>query len=331
MEYDVFISHSSKDKTIADAICHALEENDIRCWIAPRDIRPGKTWASEIGQGIKNSQIVLLVYTKNANQSEAVSNEIDIAFSNKKTIIPFLIDNTPMNEDFNFYLNRKHWLVAYPDYKKKFAELINSVCHILNKNKNGNIVVAPQKTSLSIWAKIGVALVIVAAISVVSFFAFQSKTTIENSPKTEIVGDSVKENGATNDTVKTVIDTIKPTPKIPIDNGKPKETKTSEPKQKTVASEQKKENQKSPSEPPMSQKTDKIIDGHSYLGFVNEMGQPHGEGTMSYMFPCVVKLPNSIKKEITVEIGDKIISRNWENGVPLRGEFKSKKGESFKW
>jgi hypothetical protein len=29
MAHDVFISHSSKDKQAADAICHALEKNNI--------------------------------------------------------------------------------------------------------------------------------------------------------------------------------------------------------------------------------------------------------------------------------------------------------------
>src|SRR5215472_7170060 len=40
----VFISHSSKDREIADAICAHLESAGIKCWIAPRDIEPGATW-----------------------------------------------------------------------------------------------------------------------------------------------------------------------------------------------------------------------------------------------------------------------------------------------
>ena len=41
MAHDAFISYSSKDKTIADAVCARLEARGIRCWIAPRDVRPG--------------------------------------------------------------------------------------------------------------------------------------------------------------------------------------------------------------------------------------------------------------------------------------------------
>ena len=48
MEHEVFISYSSSDKTIADAICHTLEQHEISCWIAPRDVRPGIPYAREI-------------------------------------------------------------------------------------------------------------------------------------------------------------------------------------------------------------------------------------------------------------------------------------------
>lgn len=34
MARDVFISHSAHDKAVADAICAALEEAAIRCWVA---------------------------------------------------------------------------------------------------------------------------------------------------------------------------------------------------------------------------------------------------------------------------------------------------------
>src|SRR6516164_3478420 len=43
--FDVFVSYSSKDKHIADAAVATLEAKGIRCWIAPRDIVPGKEWS----------------------------------------------------------------------------------------------------------------------------------------------------------------------------------------------------------------------------------------------------------------------------------------------
>ena len=39
--HDVFISYSSHDKPIADAVCATVEGKRIRCWIAPRDVQAG--------------------------------------------------------------------------------------------------------------------------------------------------------------------------------------------------------------------------------------------------------------------------------------------------
>ena len=49
----VFISHSSKDRVTADAICAHLESAGINCWIAPRNIEPGAPLEStKSGHGI---------------------------------------------------------------------------------------------------------------------------------------------------------------------------------------------------------------------------------------------------------------------------------------
>lgn len=130
-KYDVFISYSNKDKTVADAICHMLEQYGIPCWIAPRDVRPGERYALEIIHGIKSCRLMVLVYTSSSNESQHVANEVDRAFNEEKTIIPFLVDETPMNEEFCYYLGRKHWLVAYPRYVDKLDKLAQVVANTL--------------------------------------------------------------------------------------------------------------------------------------------------------------------------------------------------------
>jgi len=55
MAHDVFISYSSKDKSVADAVCATLEGRKIRCWIAPRDVSPGDSWAASIVKSIDES------------------------------------------------------------------------------------------------------------------------------------------------------------------------------------------------------------------------------------------------------------------------------------
>ena len=52
---DVFLSHSTQNKTVADAVCATLERRGIRCWVAPRDIPGGENWGS--GDYRRNQQI----------------------------------------------------------------------------------------------------------------------------------------------------------------------------------------------------------------------------------------------------------------------------------
>jgi hypothetical protein len=126
MAHDVFISHSSKDKQAADAICHALESSNIKCWIAPRDVNPGEEYAGELTSGIKNCKIFLLIFSKESNSSKPVSKEIETAFRYEKTVIPFRIEHVEMRESLEYYLSNLHWLDAYPD-DREFKTLVKAV------------------------------------------------------------------------------------------------------------------------------------------------------------------------------------------------------------
>ncbi|MFX0147216.1 MAG: leucine-rich repeat domain-containing protein [Candidatus Hodarchaeota archaeon] len=111
MEHDLFISYSSKDKAIADAICHTFEENKLRCWIAPRDCQPG-SYAKSITQAIKSSKLLVLVYSNSINYSEHVKRELDLAINYAKTIVPFRIEEVSPSPAINYYLSSVHYFNA---------------------------------------------------------------------------------------------------------------------------------------------------------------------------------------------------------------------------
>jgi tetratricopeptide (TPR) repeat protein len=112
MAHDVFISYSSHDKMVADAICSKLENNKIRCWIAPRDIIPGDTYGKSIIEAMNGCNIVVIVFSSHSNSSTQVINEIERAVSKSKIIIPFRIENITPSDDMELFLGRRHWLDA---------------------------------------------------------------------------------------------------------------------------------------------------------------------------------------------------------------------------
>jgi hypothetical protein len=132
MPHDVFISYSSKNKVIADAVCARLEENKIRVWFAPRDVAPGKDYASEIIQAIDQCKIFILIWSEESNKSQHILNEINHAFNQNITVIPFRIDNVIPTESLEYYIGRTHWLDAItPPLEQHLSRLSDSVKAIL--------------------------------------------------------------------------------------------------------------------------------------------------------------------------------------------------------
>jgi hypothetical protein len=118
---------------VADAICHVLEENNIKCWIAPRDIPVGEKYAAVITRAIKECKITVLVFSEFSAVSPWVESEINIAFSNHKPIIPYKVDHTKLSDYDEFYLmlNNRHWIESIPDFRTRFNELVNTISNML--------------------------------------------------------------------------------------------------------------------------------------------------------------------------------------------------------
>ena len=108
----VFISHSSKDRETADAICAHLESAGIQCWIAPRDIEPGATWTIGIMQGLDACRALILVFSEHANNSDHVQREVAKAFSSGLAVIPFRIEDVLPDQSLSYFLDTVQWLDA---------------------------------------------------------------------------------------------------------------------------------------------------------------------------------------------------------------------------
>jgi len=131
--YDVFISHSKHDKTTADTICAALEANRIRCWIAPRDIVPGKEWGEGIIDGINQCRVMILVFSSKSNQSKQVSREIERAVAKGLFVVPFRIEDIPMSKTMEYFLSSPHWLDAItPPLKQHLNVVVRTVKSLLS-------------------------------------------------------------------------------------------------------------------------------------------------------------------------------------------------------
>lgn len=93
MAHDVYISYFYEDKPAADAACAALEARGIPCWIAPRDIVPGRYLDEAIMDAIAECRIMVVILSSNSTGSTLVRREVEHAVSKGKPIIPLRVED----------------------------------------------------------------------------------------------------------------------------------------------------------------------------------------------------------------------------------------------
>jgi hypothetical protein len=104
----IFISYSTKDLDKIKPMLNQLSAiKEIKIFFADETISPGDFVNQTIINNIRNSDVFILFYSESAVKSNYVQQEIGVAKSNNKIIIPILLDSnkpTGMLEGIN-YLN----------------------------------------------------------------------------------------------------------------------------------------------------------------------------------------------------------------------------------
>jgi TIR domain len=79
----IFISHASKDASVARQLAEQLEATGHSVWIPENEILPGDNWAKKEGQALEDSDIIIVLATPQAFESESVTREIQYALTAK--------------------------------------------------------------------------------------------------------------------------------------------------------------------------------------------------------------------------------------------------------
>lgn len=110
---DVFVSYSSRDADVTEAVVASLEAQGLRCWVAPRDILPGKEWTEAIMEGIGQARLMVLVFSEHSNDSPQVRREAERAVHKDIPIVPFRIANVQPSGGMEYLISSNHWLDAF--------------------------------------------------------------------------------------------------------------------------------------------------------------------------------------------------------------------------
>ncbi|MBQ6932841.1 MAG: TIR domain-containing protein [Clostridia bacterium] len=124
---DIFISYKSEDIEKARAVRDHLESEGLSVWMAPDSITGGASYAAEIPPAIDGAKVFLLVFTKNTQNSKWVSRELDRAINGNKIIIPLMLDDCLLNDEFSFYLTNVQRYPAFENYDKSLKKMTDEI------------------------------------------------------------------------------------------------------------------------------------------------------------------------------------------------------------
>jgi type II secretory pathway pseudopilin PulG len=145
--HDVFISYSSMDKAVADAVCAELENNEVRCWIAPRDIRPGAEWGESIVEAINNCRVMVLVFSRSANESPQIRREVERAVNKGVIVVPLRIEDVVPTRSLEYFIGAVHWLDALtPPIEHHVKTLAADIRRILGDKRLRDTVTVPRES-----------------------------------------------------------------------------------------------------------------------------------------------------------------------------------------
>lgn len=147
--YDVFISHSSKDKMIARDLASKLRNDGLRVWFDEWEIIAGDMIGLKVEQGLESSRILILIMSSHALTSDWVNLERQTTLfrdpvNKQRRFIPVRIDNLDIKDILKQY--------AYIDWRNKSEEQylkLLEICKLNNTDIRLNVAEYNKLTEIT--------------------------------------------------------------------------------------------------------------------------------------------------------------------------------------
>ena len=145
MDSTVFISFSSKDRAAASAICEALENRGIGCWISTRNIRPGENFQVAIVRAIRAAKVMVLVFSANSNNSDEIKKEIVLAGQARLVVIPVRVEDVAPDEAFAYEFATRQWVDLFEDWERSIQTLVEQLAEVAGVAPQARTTAPPEE------------------------------------------------------------------------------------------------------------------------------------------------------------------------------------------
>lgn len=163
---DVFISYKSEEEPVARHIREVLEANGISCWMAPDSIPVGSNYMKQIPEAIENCRAMIVVISKKSQQSVWVKNEFSEAISKNKLIIPYVIQDCELEDEFAFSMSTMQQVFAWKDEEQALKKIVHDIREALGEDNSAKVEIRVVRKN-----KMNPAVIIAAAAAVCALIA----------------------------------------------------------------------------------------------------------------------------------------------------------------
>jgi len=135
-KWDVFLSHSSKDKGTVREIANRLKSDGVRVWFDEWEIRPGDSIPAKIEDGLEHSRVLVLCMSKAAfgsdwAQLESHTFRFKDPLNHNRRFIPLRLDDTPTKGS----LAQFSYIDWRPTSREEYPKLLDACLNICETNK----------------------------------------------------------------------------------------------------------------------------------------------------------------------------------------------------
>ncbi|NDV90430.1 TIR domain-containing protein [Alteromonas sp. 345S023] len=189
--YDTFISHASQDNGEALKICAFLEQQGLRCWVAPRDVDFSNHYPDEIVKGVRNSKSLILLLSEHTEDAQFVAMEVERAIHYRRRIFTIRLEEVGVPPSLELFLGLPHWIDQWaPDYQHR----LESIPAILAGISSESFKIKPpsfQQKAVHFAKKNSVGLI---SVAILLFFAVLLVTPwVGSNPDTPDIVESIDE------------------------------------------------------------------------------------------------------------------------------------------
>jgi hypothetical protein len=127
-QFDVFLSHCSKDKPVVRKLAARLKADGVKVWLDAEQIKPGDSIPAKVDDGLEHSRLLVLCMSANAFASDWATMEsgayrFSDPLNKARCLIPLRLDNARVPKSLAQFLYID-W--RGPDREPAYAQLLQS-------------------------------------------------------------------------------------------------------------------------------------------------------------------------------------------------------------